>query len=185
MKLLSKLVLVAVLSFSYLESMATIYQWYDQNGTAHFSDTPHRGAKKVDLPTVQTFDPSTTLDKQEKKQKTEDIEAPSYESITITQPENESTIPNLEGNVNIAIEVLPKLFEGDSIQLILDGKAVGNPQQNSAFSLTNVYRGAHTASVKILNKDKEEVISSSPVTFYVRRPIIKQNLPVNKPKVAS
>lgn len=180
----SKILLGAMLCLSAQTSMATIYQWYDNNGNVHFSDTPHKGAKEINLPTVQTFDPSKTINKQEKVVKPVEAEAPNYKSVTITQPENESTIPNLEGNVNIAIEVLPKLFEGDSIQLVLDGKPVGKPQKNSAFSLTNVFRGAHTASVKVLNKDLEEVTSSAPVKFYVRRPIIKQNLPVNKSKSA-
>ncbi len=132
------------------------------------------------MPTAQTYDPNKPL--QEQKKKPEKIEAAnaSYESITITQPENDSTIPNMEGNVNIAIEVLPKLLDGDNIQLMLDGKAIGKPQSAGSFSLTNVNRGTYTLSAQIINKDNEEVLASQAVTFHVRRPIIQQNLPVNK-----
>lgn len=177
---LQKIFLILVSCLCWQLTSATIYQWQDNEGNTYFSDTPHKGAKEINLPTTQTYDPNKPLSEQSKSQKNKNDEPKTYESVTITQPENDYTLPNMEGNLNVAIEVLPKLMDGDSIQLVLDGKPIGGSQSSGAFSLNNLNRGTHSISAKIVNKDNEEVATSNSVSFHVRRPVIKQNLPVNQ-----
>lgn len=44
---------------------AEIYQWTDSNGSVHFSDQPHSGAKEVNLPAIQSSPSSTGMPVQE------------------------------------------------------------------------------------------------------------------------
>ncbi len=161
------------------DTFANIYQWTDSSGNVHFSDTPHKGATEIKLPQVQTYTPKKN-NKNDKKSAEPLVTDNLYDSITITQPENDSTLPNLEGNVTVTAEILPKLFENDKVQLLLDGKPIGEPQGSAAFSLTNILRGKHQVIVQIINQTGDVIIASDPVTFNVRRPIIQKNLPTNK-----
>lgn len=169
-----------LLQFSTVQ--AVIYQWTDSDGNVNFSDTPHEGAKQLDLPQAQSYDPKKLQQRKSSKPTPAPELVHAYESITITQPANESTVPNMEGNVNVTVEILPKLADGDSVQLLLDGKPVGGPQTSSAFSLTNVNRGAHKVSANIINKNNKVIIKSNAVTFHVRRPVVSRYRPFNQDK---
>jgi Domain of unknown function (DUF4124) len=165
------LVILVILACS-IPTHAEIYKWTDSHGNVHFTDKPHKGAKEVELPAVQTF--SLPKVPQPTETKEEETIARSYKKILITQPEDQATIRNNQGYVAVSVLLEPSLIEGDKIQLIFDGKPMGQPQTSSVFALNNVYRGTHTLAVKILNANDEQIGISQAVTFFMHRARVGQ-----------
>lgn len=149
---------------------AQIYKWTDSQGNVHFSDKPHQGAVKIELPEVQTFTPPAIPESKPLTNDSEDHSTDFYKTIQIVQPESEATIRNNQGLVSVLVDLQPNLRVGDSLQLIYDGNPLGKPQTAVAFTLNNVYRGAHTVAVQLLDSNGKLISKTEPVTFYMHRP---------------
>lgn len=169
---------IFILAFVGLAS-AKIYQWKDKNGNLHFTDTPHKGAKEIELPEIQTYsDPNQIQQKQPQQsvsQTTQDEKKKSgYESVTISSPKQNATIRNNTGNVTVSVTIMPALRNSDLVQIKLDGNPVGEPQKNTSFILNNVYRGSHSVSASIVDQNDSVIASSDNVTFFMHRPRVNQ-----------
>lgn len=154
-------------------SYADIYKWVDSQGNVHFSDTPHRGAEKLNIPDAQTYSaPVPQAPASDKAGQKQDGNAHVYTKLVIAQPENEATIRNNQGSITVTAEVDPDLFPGDKVQLIFDGSTLGEPQSNLLFQLSGVYRGSHTIAVQIVDAEGNVLETSDPVTVYVFRSFV-------------
>jgi hypothetical protein len=163
-------ILLSILLFCFsMSSLASIYEWKDSHGNVFFSDTPRKGARKLNIPEAQTYSPPTTSSTTTSVAD-ETISTQNYDSLSITTPTDNSTIPNRSGDVNVSINISPALKKDDKIQLMMDGKPVGEAQNSTIFTMNNVSRGAHTLTANIVNREGETLLSSSTVTFYVQRP---------------
>lgn len=152
-------------------SYADIYKWIDRQGNVHFSDTPHPGAKRLDIPEAQGF--SSPVPKSSLPESTSshpETSGHTYTKIAITQPENEATIRNNQGFIAVTTQVEPDLFPGDKLQLIFDGSPLGEPQTNVLFQLNGIYRGSHTIAIQIVDESGNVIESSDPITVFVFRP---------------
>ncbi len=163
-----KQLIVVSLSLIICVSYAQVYKWTDSQGVVHFSDTPHVGAETINNIQTQNYStpPQSTIPKIEEQPKKEKI----YKNITILQPQDQATIRNNQGYLVVSVEVLPKLFPSDKVQIVFDGKAQGTPQDRLMFQLNGIYRGMHTIAVQIIDSKNEVVKTSSPVTIYMQRP---------------
>ncbi|KTD21269.1 DUF4124 domain-containing protein [Legionella londiniensis] len=149
---------------------AEIYKWTDSEGNVHFSDKPHPGAEKIDLPPVQTFSPPPTPPPAETMVNPEvAAKTPDYE-IAISQPENDATIRNNQGSVSVALEIQPRLNPGDKVQIVFDGTPIGEPQTATVFQLSDINRGAHTLAAQIVGSDGKVISTSETITIYMHRP---------------
>jgi hypothetical protein len=170
---MKKFVIVFAMLISMCTCYADVYTWKDSQGVVHFSDQPHDGAERVKVPEIQTFsqpsssqpsdskaDPSSKVDKSKQ----------TYDVVEIIQPENNATIRNNDGSVQVSLKVEPALAPGDLIQLQFDGSAVGEPQANLQFQLSGVFRGAHSVAAQVVNRQGDVLGSSEPVTFFMQRP---------------
>jgi hypothetical protein len=85
-----------------------------------------------------------------------------YEAIAIVQPQDQSTVFDNSGHVEVQIRVSPagELVPGDRIVLFLDERPM--PLQ----ALENVDRGTHRLQARIVDRNDRIVIESNPVTFY-------------------
>lgn len=186
-------ILTFCLSYTYA---ANIYEWKDAQGNVTFSDTPRPGAKKLDIPDAQTYVPEQvaplpTLQKTNNDEPEQS--GPYYSTVMVASPRNNTTVPNRSGEVNVLIEVTPSLRANDKIQLLMDGKPVGEPQHSTIFKMNNVDRGIHTLSAAIIGAKGEAILTSEIITFYVLRPgklstALKANAPlpvgVSQPKAS-
>jgi hypothetical protein len=68
----------------------------------------------------------------------------------------------------VQVSPQPGLKSGDSLQLFLDGKAVGSGSSTS-FSLPDVERGAHVLQARVVGSNGITIIASPSVTFYVQK----------------
>lgn len=151
------------------------YKWVDEDGIVHYSDRPHEGAERIQLPgsgrsTRSTYTPpartrstaSTTQQAEPKQEK-----AFSYETITIASPAAEETLWNIEGILNVTVNLQPGLARGHRVRVYFDG----TPQMvdSLSFQIPEVYRGAHNVQVEILDQTGKLMIRSLPNRFYVQQ----------------
>ncbi len=170
--------LVVVLAFFLLAAaQAEVYKWVDEQGNTIYSDEPHPGAEVLDAGEVQTIElpdpgPPPRLDKREAARR----QAPAYKSISITSPEDEGTIREINGNFSVAVSVKPVLQAayGHQVALYLDGSMVGEPGRKTNFALENIDRGAHKLRAAVLDADGSKLIESDTVTVYLFRNFIRQ-----------
>ncbi|RUR08274.1 DUF4124 domain-containing protein [Legionella sp. km772] len=151
---------------------AQVYKWTDSQGVVHFSDTPHSGAETINNIQTQSYStpaPTTSatmpaISNEGGKNKKV------YSKIAILQPKDQATIRNNQGYVVVFTEVLPKLFPGNKLQIIFDGKAQGDPQESLMFQLNGIYRGTHTIAVQIVDENGDVIKTSPRVVIYMQRP---------------
>lgn len=170
---MNKFVIVFAMLISMCTCYADVYTWKDSQGVVHFSDQPHDGAERVKVPEIQTFSPPSSpqpSDSRPDQSSKVDKSKQTYDLVEIKQPENNGTIRNNDGSVQVFIQVEPALAPGDMIQLQFDGSAVGEPQANLQFQLSGVVRGAHTIAAQVVNKQGDVLGSSDTVTFFMQRP---------------
>ncbi len=155
---------------------AAIYKWTDNQGSIHFSDTPHAGADIL----VPAASPNSSIPSSNpvvtRKLSLDNF---SYGSITVISPENHATIRNNQEVLIVRAAIKPRLFPSDKVQVLIDGEPKGKPQSNLQFSLNGVYRGIHTIAVQIVNSQGQMVMQSQPITIYVFRPQARIRKTVN------
>jgi prepilin-type processing-associated H-X9-DG protein len=88
-----------------------------------------------------------------------------YEAIEIVQPQDDSTVFDNSGHVEVQIRVSPAtaLAPGHRMVLFLDGHA----SVPKAQALEHVERGMHRLQARILDSNGRSVIESKPITFYL------------------
>ena len=154
---------------------AQIYRSVDEQGNVVFSDQPPAAGtegEKVELPPVNTTPaPEPRPDPAPEEELEEEPAAPEY-GVAITEPANETTIPMGPGNFSVSGVVRPSLAAGHLLQLKMDGEPWGEPQASPAWSLTNVFRGAHDITIAVVDGDGEQLATSEPVRVYVLRPSV-------------
>lgn len=164
--------LIAQLVLANSAFSTTVYKKYDSNGNLVFSDEPFEGAEAIDikpLPTINLHLPKNMPSPSSVKPP---VTADTYQSLTITSPQADSSIVNTAGAGTISVTSSPGLQNDHQYKLLLNGENKGSQNSNS-FALTGLSRGANTAVVQIVKGSGEVVKVSSPVTFYVRQHSIR------------
>ncbi|WP_133127299.1 DUF4124 domain-containing protein [Legionella nagasakiensis] len=162
---------------------AQIYKWTDSSGNVHFSDKPHPGAEKVELPEVQTF--SSPLPSPDSPSLADEAtESLTDYTITILAPKDQETIRNNQGYVAVNIQLEPELKTGDKLQMIFDGMPLGEPQATTVFALRDMNRGSHTLAVQVVNEKSKVLKTSDTITIFMHRPrvgMVPQTRPARAP----
>lgn len=168
-----RLLLVLALSLSLIPARAEIYRWVDDKGVTHYGDKPPKdGVKPVELPPLQTYNPSAaTVPSLATKQL--DAPAPSAgkSGIRIVSPAQDDTIRDASAGISMSVDVA--LQPGQGLLYFLDGV-----QQNklatasSAWLFENVERGEHQLGAAIVAANGREVVRATPVTVHVKPPIV-------------
>ena len=165
---------------------AQFYKWVDENGSVHYSDSPGSGAAaKVKLPEIQSYSSpasrlkniattTATLDKNEDT-------FPGYTKLDIVSPEDEGTVWNTAGQINLVLALEPELQDKHKVIVLLDGKQYKTPFETTQIMLENVSRGMHTVRVKVIDESKKEMISSERIIVYLHR--ASSNFPNRQSKV--
>ncbi|MDX1735226.1 MAG: DUF4124 domain-containing protein [Halioglobus sp.] len=173
---MAKTFLLTLLVFSMgCLAQSGIYRTTDADGNVVFTDTPPAdgpAARPIEVQEPNISAPPPEIAPPPK----ENAEPPQAEaearSVAITAPGDETTIPKGPGDFGVTASATPPLGAGETLQLLIDGEAHGEPQQAYKWALTNVLRGAHDLSVNLLSADGEVVATSDSVRVYVLRPSI-------------
>ncbi len=152
--------------------MAQAYRWVDEDGVVHYSDRPREGAEQIVLPKPNTVSvprrpqPSQASAPVEEEPPAE--EPFRYASLEIAAPAAEETLWNIEGVLNVSLNVQPALQPGHQVRVFFDG---GEPQivDGTSFQLQEVWRGVHNIQAEILDETGKMMVRSRTNRFYVQQ----------------
>lgn len=175
LNILLLLSLCCVLTWSSV-TPARVFKKIQPDGTVVYSDEPSPGAEEIEVKPLPSYNlppvkPSSTP--RTVKLSPPEEEEKGYKSFAITSPTHDSTINHGSGIFSVTLSSKPSLKEKHKIQVMLDGKPVGPASRSSVFNLSNVDRGMHTLTAKIVDEKGKPLISSQPVTIHMRRPTVK------------
>jgi hypothetical protein len=148
---------------------AQAYRWVDEDGIVHYSDKPVEGAERIVLPSdnrvTRRQQPVVSAAQSDGQQAAPTAFA--YESITVTSPAAEETLWNIEGVLNVSLDVRPALQSGHRVRVYFDGneRMVSGP----SFQIEEVYRGVHNLQAEVVDATGKLMIRSVPNRFYVQQ----------------
>ncbi len=147
-----------------------LYKIVHPDGSIEFTDDPNKpGAEPITVQKLPTYKqrPVTTPPAVEPKQAVKE-KTVSYTRLEIASPAQDETVFFNENGMSISIGIEPDLAEGHVIELVVDGSVVASGQQKS-FTVKDIYRGTHTVSARVVDKQGSTVKTASTVTFYMRQ----------------
>jgi hypothetical protein len=164
--------------------LAQAYRWVDEDGVIHFSDKPHEGAELIILPSDKrvsrrqepgSFAAAGTPGSAP-EQPTEEAADFSYESLSIVSPGAEQTLWNIEGVLNVTLDLRPGLREGHQVRLFVDGDPL-DPVATTSIRVQEVWRGVHNIQAEVVDATGRLMIRSQPNRFYVQQNTINRARP--------
>ena len=152
--------------------LAQAYKWTDEDGVVHFSDRPQEGAEQIQLSTPRRRSPpppraASSAAAATAGTATEQAAVFRYESLTIGTPLAEETLWNIEGVLNVTLNLQPALQEGHRIRVFYNGEP--RYVNRTSFQIDEVYRGVHNIQAEILDESGTMMIRSMPNRFYVQQ----------------
>ncbi len=149
--------------------MAQAYRWTDAEGVVHYSDRPQEGAEEIVLQHSNRAAP--VLSPQAQSSQSDNTDTPaapfSYESVSISTPAAEETLWNIEGVLDVTLNVQPALQAGHQVRVYFDGEQ--NLVSGANFQLQEVHRGAHSIQAEVLDESGRLMGRSQPNRFYVQQ----------------
>jgi hypothetical protein len=120
--------------------------------------------------------PSTTT-------KAESVETAVYEDFVFLTPEDDATIRNNQGIINVELKLTPALRSrrNHRVQFYLDGEAYGEPVSSIQTTMSGVERGMHTLTASVLDANDDSLISADPVIVHLHRESIHNPNNPNNP----
>jgi hypothetical protein len=155
--------------------MAQAYRWVDADGVVHFSDRPQPGAEEIVLPEANTVSVPRREPRGRPAPKTDD-ETPdesssgqpfAYTSLEFRSPAAEETLWNIEGVLNVALDLQPGLQPGHQVKVYHNGES--QLVSGTNFQLQEVWRGEHKLQAEILDSNGKMLIRSRSNRFYVQQ----------------
>lgn len=167
----SWIVLASLLSASAFA--ATAYKWVDENGQVHYSDRPQEGAEQVLLPAAQGYGRRSPPAQAPQVQPQDPASQPAverpYERMEIAAPTEQETLWNTGGNVNVSVDMEPRLRVGHRLVVYLDGNRLDLNPPSASFVLPEVFRGMHSLQVAVVDAFDEEQVRTNPRRFMVQQ----------------
>lgn len=147
------------------------YKWVDEQGQVHYSDRPREGAEEIQLPQSPAPLPraATSAPEPAPAPAAATQTAEGYQQIRIASPAQQQTLWNIEGNLDVTVELSPALRSGHRVALYVDGQLQDLRPPGLSFQVPNVYRGIHTLQALVLDGRGAELIRSEPVTIMVQQ----------------
>lgn len=180
MRKLFLIIFVLLLSSS---CFANVYQQIDNNGNVTYTD---EGARQNtnDITSTTQSQSSNISSSRSTSTATPTSSAVNTEVTTSTMPVKPHTVFDIDSPKNgetlynqpvisVDIKIEPKLYEGETIQVLLDGKPTSAPQSSTHFEITYLDRGTHQLSALLFNKNKIMIKQTGNITIYVHRTSIK------------
>jgi hypothetical protein len=144
-----------------------VYRSVDAQGHVIFTDAPPAGraAEEVKITPVNTLPAASAPAERSRPDKEKTV----YERFTITSPSNDAAFGQEVEAVDVTLELSPPLQGSDTVQFFLDGKPLGEPAQNLAYTLTGLERGTHTVEARLYDAKGRQLMSTGSVQFHLRR----------------
>jgi len=159
---------------------ADIYKTIDANGNVTYSDKPiNQDSTQISIPKTNSS-PASAATSTPAPENNSGTTAPvvgtdankntkqAYTTFSFASPLDQDSIQN-QPILNVKMNVQPSLQEGDLIQVNVDGAAMEAPKHQTSFDFTIPYRGTHTLSATLFDKDMQVLKKSNSITIYVHQ----------------
>ncbi len=160
--------------------LAQAYRWVDEDGVVHFGDRPPPDAgtqaeaivlPKANITTVRTYERATP-DSSDVDDAAEPGGAFRYENLEIASPSAEETLWNIEGVLEVSLNVTPAIRPGHKVRVYFDGET--QIMIGTRFSIDEVWRGVHNIQAEVIDETGKLMIRSRTNRFYVQQNTIKR-----------
>ncbi len=168
-RLVGKFGLLLLLPLLIAPVNAAVYKWTDSSGQVHYTDQWQEGSQAVDLPEPSVYTPAPVPSATQSPGTGAASPAGDYDLLEVSAPAQDETIRNNEGKVTVGLRLEPTLRQGDVIELFLDGEKVPGGLSTTGATLSNINRGTHTVKARVIDASGQELISSQPISFFLRR----------------
>ncbi|MDX1697061.1 MAG: DUF4124 domain-containing protein, partial [Thiohalobacterales bacterium] len=140
---------------------AEVYKTITPDGEVIYSDVRTRDSRQMNVPSAQTYSPPP-LPAPALLPVTTDVEPELYKSFVVESPQNEATIRDNLGNVELLVTLDPELLAGDGhrIEYYLDGEPHGRRTVDTRKTYVNVDRGEHQLSAAVVDQSGKVIIST-------------------------
>ena len=173
--MLKRTIIILISTLAAGTVLAQAYKWVDEDGVVHYLDRPHVGAERVQLPSdgnrprpaPPPVRSNAAGDAGDADEAAEDSTAFRYEALTIGAPLAEETLWNIEGVLNVTLNLQPALQTGHRIRVYFDGTP--RMVNRMSFQIDEVYRGVHNIQAEIIDESGTMIIRSMPNRFYVQQ----------------
>lgn len=148
--------------------MAEIYKSVDAQGHTVFSSQPPVGkpSETVQLQQTNSIAPPQNTSNGSANQQG-GVEQ-RYSVLLPTGLPDDAALRANNGTFNIGVQIVPDLFPGDTLRLIIDGKPYGESSTALSLPVSHLSRGAHTAAIEVLDSNGKQVQVSVAVPFGVQ-----------------
>jgi len=157
----SILFLASLCAFYSFAQNTTIYKTVHKDGTVTYSDQPSPGAVEVSLDvntnTMQSNAPKILIQPQ--------VTQKSEYQLDIVSPENDATVRNNMGNIDIAASLQPT--HAGLFQLTINGQTLQSP--TGVFKLENMDRGSYQYQVEFIGNSGKVIASSETRSLHLHR----------------
>lgn len=160
---------------------AEIYKSINAAGEVVYSDTRTQGAETMKMPALPTYTPPPVVPSTTSK--AESVETAVYEDFVFLTPEDDATIRNNQGIINVELKLTPALRSrrNHRVQFYLDGEAYGEPVSSIQTTMSGVERGMHTLTASVLDANDDSLVSAAPVIVHLHRESIHNPNNPNNP----
>lgn len=146
---------------------AGVYKWIGPDGQIHYSDRRVSGAERVGVKAHRPPSPTEAA----ADDQVQDADAGLYENFEILSPEQNQTLRNAEGKVELSLLIEPALSSDHKIELILNANPVPGEAGGSQILLQGLSFGSHQVQARILDQYDEVVALTPVVDFHLRKPV--------------
>ncbi len=147
------------------------YRIVHPDGTVEFTDDPRRGGEQIELapaPTVPAYVAPQRPQRDAAREQTP-RDTTTYQSLSITSPEEDQVIWFDGTGVNVSIALEPAIANPEHrIVIEMNGEAVAEGQ-GRRFNIPTVHRGTHTLHAKVVDGAGETLKRSEGVSFHFRQ----------------
>lgn len=165
------LLLSALLLLPASVSQAAIYKTINPDGSVSYSDKPGTGARRVDLPPVNTTPAPTLLPRSD----TPVTDAAATYTLAIVAPPSGTQLLPDQPDLLMSINITPALEDGHLLQAQVNGSNWGAATSATDITLIGIPRGEHQVQVTVIDASGAILATSPGITVQVFKP--SSNLP--------
>lgn len=156
-----------------VQPAGTVYKTVGPDGKVIYTDAPAASGQAEAVKVHPTNTMPAAMVPDVLRAGSSGAEGAGYKVFRLTAPTPDQVLGYEVDMITATADLDPSLQEGHLVQFFYDGRALGQPAPDLAYTLTDMFRGTHTVEARILNAKGAFLLSTGAVKFHVKRQILK------------